>query len=69
VKRRIAVATQAVLDPAGQPAVLLQLPPETSWVTMAPSDARRIAAALLDAAAEVEGEGPGWLRLMEVDPG
>jgi hypothetical protein len=50
----MAIQVQVVRDPAGQPGVLLQLPPDTSWITTGAADARRIAAALLDAADELD---------------
>lgn len=39
-------------DPAGRPCVVVQLP--DSWITLLPPDARRFAAALIDAADEAE---------------
>lgn len=53
-KRRIAVEVRKVKDPNGDPGVLIQLPPGDSWVVIGPADARRIAAALLDTADELE---------------
>jgi hypothetical protein len=55
VKReRHAVEVRAVKDPQGDPGVLLQLPPDTSWLVTTAADARRIAAALLDVADELD---------------
>lgn len=53
-KRRIGVEVRRVTDPAGSPGVLLQLPPGTSWLVVGAADARRIAAALLDTADELD---------------
>lgn len=53
-KERHAVMVRAVNDPHGDRSVLLQLPPDTSWITMGAADARRIAAALLDTADELD---------------
>jgi hypothetical protein len=56
-KRRIAVEVRAVKDPNGDPGVLIQLPPDTSWVVVAAADARRIAGKLLDVADELFERG------------
>lgn len=56
VKRPLSVTTQALRDEDGGPAVFLGLPVNTNWVTMAPADARRTAAILLNAADEAERE-------------
>jgi hypothetical protein len=58
-KRRIAVEVRKVTDPAGDPGVLIQLPPGDSWVVLSAADARRIAAALLDTADELDPVGDG----------
>jgi hypothetical protein len=55
VKReRLAVTVRAVNDPNGDRSVLLQLPPDMSWITIGADDARRIAAALLNTADELD---------------
>jgi hypothetical protein len=56
-KRRIAVEVRKVTDPAGDPGVLIQLPPGDSWVVLSAADARRIA--LLDTADELDPVGDG----------
>lgn len=56
-EQRLAIYIRTVNDPAGQRSVLLQLPPDTSWITMGSSDARRIAACLLNAADTLDEEG------------
>jgi len=43
-----------VRDPAGRPAVLLQLP--DAWITLLPADARRLALELVAVAIEAEGD-------------
>jgi hypothetical protein len=42
-KQRHAVEVRVVQDPHGNPGVLLQLPPGTSWLVMDAAGARRIA--------------------------
>lgn len=56
-EQRLALYVRTVNDPAGQRSVLLQLPPDTSWITMGAADARRIAAALLNAADVLDEQG------------
>lgn len=46
------VEVRPARDPAGRPAVLLQLP--DGYVTLLPADTRRVARMLTDAAEEVE---------------
>jgi hypothetical protein len=58
-KRRIAIEVRKVTDPAGDPGVLIQLPPGDSWVVLSAADARRVAAALLDTADELDPVGDG----------
>lgn len=50
------VEIRAVTDPAGRPAVLLQLP--HGHVLMKPADARRVAGLLTETASELEESGP-----------
>lgn len=40
-EQRLAIYIRTVNDPDGKRSVLLQLPPDTSWITMGSSDARR----------------------------
>jgi len=56
-KQTLALYVRTVTAPDGDRSVLLQLPPDTSWITMAAADARRIAAALLNAADELDEQG------------
>ena len=50
------VQVRKVTDPAGDSSVLLQLPAEASWITFSAADARRIAAALLNTADELDAD-------------
>jgi hypothetical protein len=50
----MAIQVRGVVAPDGRLSVLLQLPPDTSWITTGADDARRIAAALLNVADEID---------------
>jgi hypothetical protein len=54
MKRTMAIQVRGVKDPNGDLGVLLQLPPDTSWITTSAGDARRVAAALLNVADEID---------------
>lgn len=53
VKRPVRVEVRSVVDPDGEPGVLLQL--EDGWVVVPPAGALQIAADLAKTAAEVQG--------------
>jgi hypothetical protein len=52
----MAIVVRVVTDPDGKRSVLLQLPPEACWITTGAADARRLAAALLETADELDEE-------------
>lgn len=54
--RPVVLSLSAVHTPAGYPAVLLQL--EAGWITLAPPDARQLAALLTTTAEAAEQLGP-----------
>lgn len=53
-RRPVPVEVGRVIDPAGRPAVLLQMP--DGYLVMAPHDARELAAALAATALRIEAE-------------
>jgi hypothetical protein len=63
----MAIQVRGVVAPDGRPSVLLQLPPETSWITTGADDARRIAAALLNVADEIDEQLLAIARAQAID--
>jgi hypothetical protein len=66
-RHTVAVMVRIVKDPAGQLSVLLQLPPDTSWITTGADDARRIAATLLNVADELDEQLLAIARAQAID--
>jgi hypothetical protein len=63
----MAIQVRLVNDPDGRPSVLLQLPPDTSWIATDPASARRIAAALLNVADETDEKLLAIARAQAID--
>jgi hypothetical protein len=63
----MAIQVRGVSDRDGELSVLLQLPPDTSWITTSPGDARRVAAALLNVADEIDEQILAIARAQAID--
>jgi hypothetical protein len=63
----MAIQVRGVSDRDGELSVLLQLPPDTSWITTSAGDARRVAAALLNVADEIDEQILAIARAQAID--